>query len=134
MRSMNGRRLGASACFLIAAFAPATAAAQAYFAAPTQLSGDSHWTNYIRIADVDGDVDLDVIVPNASGFFGLQGSQISAQPFQIFLNNGQAVFSEGTAATVGAFNKCVRQVALGDVDADGDPDMYVPDCNALGPD
>lgn len=81
------------------------------------------WTNYLRVTDIDGDKNLDVLFPNATGFFS-KGAQ--AQPFVIYKNNGAAQFTDVSAASVGGYTNWLRQVAVGDVDGDGDPDIYAP--------
>lgn len=86
-------------------------------------NGGGCWTNYLRVTDIDGDKDLDVIVPNASGFFN-KGAP--AQPLVIYANDGAATFTNVSATAVGSYTGWIRQVAIGDVDLDGDPDMYVP--------
>src|SRR5690242_18356772 len=104
-------RAFSSFAFSAALFFPAVASAQDYFAAPTLLSNDVLWTNYLAISDLDGDNDLDVIVANCSGFFSTPGPQA----FQVFTNNGTGTFTDGTAAVLGAgFSKPVRQFAIGD--------------------
>ena len=55
----------------------ATAAAAPYFQevpTPYGVQGCSGgkvgcWTNYMRMTDIDGDGDLDVLFPNADGYF-----------------------------------------------------------------
>ncbi|HEU4411954.1 MAG TPA: FG-GAP-like repeat-containing protein [Polyangiaceae bacterium] len=119
----------AGAC--AAVLAPGAARA-AFFRNPVNLSNDNLWTNYLVAADLDGDGDLDVVVPNAGGFVT---PSPSPQALQVFLNDGQDAFTAGTAQTLGAaFTKAVRQVALGDIDGDGDLDLSVPDAAAQAAD
>src|SRR5687768_6181017 len=91
--------------------------------------GDGCWTNYLRVTDLDGDDDLDVVMVNYEGFF----SAGTAEPLVAYTNDGAGNFTNTSAASVGGFVGRIRQVAIGDVDGDGDPDMYVPDANG-GPD
>jgi MYXO-CTERM domain-containing protein len=87
--------------------------------------GDGCWTNYLRVTDLDDDDDLDVVVVNYDGFFEVG----DPEPLVVFTNNGTGNFTDTSDTTVGGFTGRIRQVAIGDVDGDGDPDMYVPDAN-----
>jgi hypothetical protein len=83
------------------------------------------WTNYLRMTDLDGDDDLDVVAVNYAGFF----TAGTAEPLVVFTNDGTGTFTNTSGASVGGFTGRIRQVAIGDVDGDGDPDMYAPDGN-----
>jgi len=108
----------------------ATAAAAPYFkevVSPYGVQGCSGgevgcWTNYMRMTDIDGDGDLDVLLPSADGYF----NQGTAQPFSVYLNDGTGVFTSGAAQIVNGYTGYVRQIATGDVDGDGDLDLYIP--------
>jgi MYXO-CTERM domain-containing protein len=86
--------------------------------------GSGCWSNYLRVQEITGDDSLDLVVPNMGGFFSLPGN---AQDLEIFANNGSGMLNGISAAAVGGFTGRNRQVAIGDVDGDGDNDMYVPD-------
>jgi hypothetical protein len=95
-------------------------------ALPNACGGtDGCWTNYLRVTYLDGDDDLDVVVVNYDGFFDVG----DPEPLVVFSNDGMGNFTDTSDTTVGGFSGRIRQVAIGDVDGDGDPDMYVPDAN-----
>ena len=138
MRRLHSRVISLDVAGLCAAaigaalvLAPRTAAAAPFFtevpnAFGTQAcAGSGCWTNYLRVSDIDGDADLDVLFPNANGFFMQAGSE-AEQPFVIYQNDGNAAFTNVSAAAVGGFSNWLRQIAIGDIDGDSDPDIYAP--------
>ena len=66
-------------------------------------------------ADVDGDGDVDILTWLAKP---------AAQPF-LFLNDGKGVFTRDKAGRIPLAVLQVEDLALGDVDGDGDPDMVL---------
>ena len=86
------------------------------------------WTNYLRVTDLDGDGDLDIVFVNYDGFFEVG----TAEPLVIYENDGNAGFTNVSDVAVADYTGRIRQVAIGDVDGDGDPDMYVPSAQAEG--
>ena len=110
----------------------ASAAGQEYFQsqpdpfAPQACNGNGCWTNYMQLADVDNDGDLDVLFANSNGFFTISGS---AQPLVMYRNNGDATFTNASSDLGGGFSGWVRQVAIADISGDGFVDLYVPTAN-----
>jgi len=102
--------------------APGVARAQG-FGTSQPLDLDANWTNHLRVTDLEPDGDLDVIIANCGGFFS---TPPGPQRLRVYRND-LGVLTEVSDSAVGALTKPVRQVAVGDVDADGDPDLYVPD-------
>jgi len=78
----------------------------------SNISGDTHSTTSITLADVDGDGDLDLVAGNNS------------QANRLYLNNGTAdPFSGVTGSNISSDTHYTQSVALGDVDGDGDLDL-----------
>lgn len=90
---------------------------------PQPCGGNGCYTNYAAMADLDGDGALDIILPNAQGYFSMG----SPEPLVILMNDSSGNFSDASVSAVGGFTGHLRQVALGDVDGDGDLDVYAPD-------
>ncbi|MCI0587422.1 MAG: VCBS repeat-containing protein [Planctomycetes bacterium] len=82
----------------------------------TNLPGSADPTQAIALGDVDGDGDLDAFVGNG----GFQGRQN-----RLHVNSGTGVFADVTATNLPAVLDGTFDVALGDVDGDGDPDALI---------
>jgi MYXO-CTERM domain-containing protein len=91
---------------------------------PQACNGQGCWTNHLRVTDLDGDGDLDILLANYNDFFG--GAD-DPEPLVVYINDGSGNFSNESAAAVGSYVGNLHQVAVGDVDGDGAVDIYGPD-------
>jgi len=116
------RLLVASLVVSLVSAGPSALAAKYFEEVPGALASASDWTNYLRLADLDSDGDLDLVVPNCGGFF----ANPSPEPFRLYLNDGKAGFTEAAARLGGPFEAAIRVVEVADVDGDGDDDLFAP--------
>ncbi len=77
---------------------------------------DPNWGLGAAFADVDSDGDLDLYVSNYVG------------PNRLLLNDGKGFFTEASAAVMKGYEGWGKGPAYGDVDNDGDLDLYEGDC------
>jgi len=77
-------------------------------------------THAVALGDLDGDGDLDA-------FVGIAASGTVCTPAQnrLYLNSGTGVFTDVTGSNFPAVLDDTRAIALGDVDGDGDLDVFV---------
>jgi hypothetical protein len=98
--------------------------------ATQSCGGTGCYSNYLVLADLDNDGDLDIVFSNGGGFY----EPGNDEPMVIYQNDGAANFTDITQAAVGSYTGRLRQVALGDIDGDGDLDIIAPDAWNLQPD
>lgn len=91
---------------------------------PQACGGQGCWTNHMRMTDIDGDGDLDLVLVNYADFF--QGND-DPEPLVIYANDGSGNFTNVSAAALGDHIGNHHQIAIGDVDGDGSLDIYGPD-------
>ncbi len=77
------------------------------------------WGFSTFIFDVDNDGDLDIIAPKTESITNL------------YLNNGNGTFALKTGTGLEIYNKDPRGGAVGDIDGDGDLDLYIADANKV---
>lgn len=90
---------------------------------PQACGGQGCWTNHMRLTDVDGDDDLDIILANYPDFFN--GSAMT-QPLVVYANDGAGGFTNVSATAVGNHVGSHHQIAVGDVNGDGAVDVFAP--------
>lgn len=121
------RRSLAALAVLTAVLAPVPAQAAPLFGdataslfPPAPCEGSGCYTSALVIADLDADGRVDVLFANGGGYY----EPGQAEPSVVYFG-GDGGLSDGSAA-FGSPSSRLRQVAVGDVDGDGDLDVYQP--------
>lgn len=89
---------------------------------PCQDSNPGCYTSWLTTADIDGDGDMDILTANGGGYYSVGKADESV----IFLNNGKGAFTDVTPTKFNNVKNRSRQIAIADVDMDGDLDVYQP--------
>ncbi|WP_222981870.1 VCBS repeat-containing protein [Flagellimonas meishanensis] len=83
------------------------------------IEGNSSWNTGTTMADVNGDGLLDIYVCAVVGLSGFNGFN------ELYINNGDATFTESAAAYGLDFDSYSSNAAFFDYDLDGDLDVYL---------
>ncbi len=79
----------------------------------------------VLIFDADGDGRLDLLFLNGRGFDGVKESPGQSATQKLFLNQGGMKFRDATSSSGLGLNAYCMGGAAGDIDADGDADVYL---------
>ncbi|MBT9557315.1 MAG: VCBS repeat-containing protein [Myxococcales bacterium] len=115
-------------CCFVACLLASAASAQSYDEvvnafSPQACAGSGCWTNHLRVTDLDLDDDLDVILVNYPDYFS---GENDPEPLVVYQNDGAGTFTNVSSTAVGDLVTTARQIAVGDVNGDGAPDLYAP--------
>lgn len=83
------------------------------------VEGSSDWSSGSTMVDINADGKMDIVVSAISGKFGLTGHN------QVFINNGNATFTDKSKELGLDFTGLSVQTAFFDYDHDGDLDCYL---------
>ncbi|MCA9619724.1 MAG: VCBS repeat-containing protein [Myxococcales bacterium] len=102
----------------------------AFTHAPGALPPDAATNTDVDAADLDGDGDLDLFFTGPGGFLSGHGFEGAADSF--YVNDGTGTFAEATFPNFPERVTTSTDSAFGDVDGDGDLDLYVS-ASGVGP-
>lgn len=97
---------------------------------PCANSKEGCYSHYVLLVDLDADGDLDAVFANGGGYY----TPGNAAPLAAYLNDSQGQFIEVGASAFGGFAGRIRQITAGDIDGDGDIDLFAPDAYGMQPD
>ncbi len=94
-------------------------------ATATNLPGVADFTNRVRVADIDGDKDLDLVVANSNHLTNVPSG------IRLLINNGKGVFSDNTSKLLPKQSSSTRAALPGDLNGDGRLDLVAVDEDRL---
>ncbi|MDF3071595.1 MAG: hypothetical protein K0R38_7196 [Polyangiaceae bacterium] len=80
------------------------------------------YTNFLVLSDLDADRDLDIVMANGGGYY----VRDVAEETSVYVNDGEGLYTDASMSLLGGTKSRLRQVAIADVDGDGDKDLYLP--------
>ncbi|MET0283940.1 MAG: FG-GAP-like repeat-containing protein [Polyangiales bacterium] len=89
---------------------------------PAAPNNEGCYTNFLVVSDLEGDGDMDLVFANGGGYYQVG----NAEPSSVYLNDGKGGFRDATATAFEGATSRLRQVAVADIDGDGDKDIYQP--------
>jgi len=89
---------------------------------PCQDSQPGCYTSWVLTADLEGDGDMDILLANGGGYYATGKADTSV----VYLNDGKGVFTDATPVSFNNAKNRLRQLAVADIDGDGDLDIYQP--------
>lgn len=87
----------------------------------TSLGSTGEWTNKVELADLEEDGDVDLLFANG-GNYDAPGEAVRSR---VFLNRGDATFSDATDQVFGGVRTYARVLKVADVNADGHQDVLM---------
>ncbi|HET7539528.1 MAG TPA: VCBS repeat-containing protein [Polyangiaceae bacterium] len=90
---------------------------------PCQDTSPGCYTSWVTTADIDGDGDMDILLANGGGYYATGKADESV----VYLNDSnKGIFTDVTPTAFNNAHNRNRQIAVGDIDGDGDLDIYQP--------